>query len=121
MRSIVLIALGLTLLPLLATAKGAERRCGWYANPTPGNLMLRDKDGDWWIQMQGKPDPDGIDNAPAFDEKQFVETNVPGYGYGCACMTVTTDGRQKKITRIITGEIIPLRRCHNDRSLPRPE
>lgn len=83
--------------------------------------MLTDKDGIWWIQMQGRPDPIGISKAPAFDEKQFVETNVPGsgYGYGCACMTVVTN-TQQRITQIISGETIPLRRCRADRSLTDP-
>lgn len=85
--------------------------------------MLTDKDGIWWIQMQGRPDPVGISNAPAFDEKQFVETNVPGsgYGYGCACMTVVTNVQQQKIIRVISGETIPLRRCRVDQLLPDPE
>lgn len=111
----------LTAVLFSSAANAAERRCGWYTNPTPGNLMLTDKDGIWWIQMQGRPDPIGISKAPAFDEKQFVETNVPGsgYGYGCACMTVVTN-TQQRITQIISGETIPLRRCRADRSLTDP-
>jgi hypothetical protein len=112
----------LTVLSLPAAAD-AERRCGWYSSPTPGNLLLTDKDGDWWIQMQGQPDPKGIDKLPAFNERQFVETNVPGsgHGYGCACMTVMTNAKQQRITRVIAGDILPLARCRNDRSLPNPE
>ncbi|MER8953116.1 DUF4087 domain-containing protein [Mesorhizobium sp. M0833] len=66
---------------------------------------------------------DGIDNVPAFDDRQFVETNVPGsgYGYGCACMTVVTNAKRQKITRVISGQILPLARCRNDRSLPNPD
>ncbi|WP_448786205.1 DUF4087 domain-containing protein [Brucella intermedia] len=105
-----------------ALADGAERRCGWYSNPTSGNPMLSDGDGNWWIQMQGRPDPEGVDNAPAFDDKQFVETNVPGsgHGYGCACMTVVTNAKEGRITKIIAGKTVPLSRCRNDRSLPDP-
>lgn len=62
LRSVVCFCLAITALP---AAAHAERRCGWYANPTPGNLVLTDRDGDWWIQMQGRPDPDGIDKVPA--------------------------------------------------------
>ncbi|EHK53953.1 DUF4087 domain-containing protein [Allomesorhizobium alhagi] len=110
----------LAIVVLPATA--AERRCGWYSSPTPGNLLLTDRHGDWWIQMQGRPDPKGIDNVPAFDDRQFVEANVPGsgYGYGCACMTVETNARQQRITRVIAADILPLARCRNDRSLPDP-
>lgn len=112
----------LVIMSLAATAASAERRCGWYSNPTQGNLILTDKDGDWWIQMQGRPDPKGIDNVPAFDDRQFVETNVPGsgHGYGCACMTVVTNAKQQRVTRVISGDILPLMRCRNDGSLPKP-
>ncbi|MFC5386817.1 DUF4087 domain-containing protein [Aquamicrobium segne] len=112
----------LTILFFSLAANAAERRCGWYSNPTPGNILLTDKDGSWWIQMQGRPDPIGISKIPAFDEKQFVETNVPssGYGYGCACMTVVVNTQQQRIIEVISGETIPLRRCRADRLLPNP-
>lgn len=121
MRPLFAICFGLVIMSLPAAAH-AERRCGWYSSPTPGNLVLTDSDGDWWIQMQGRSDPKAIDNVPAFDKRQFVETNVPGsgHGYGCACMTVVTNAKQQKITRVISGEILPLVRCPNDRSLPSP-
>lgn len=121
MRPLFATCFSLAIMSLPAAADG-ERRCGWYSSPTPGNLMLTDRDAVWWIQMQGRPDPKGIENAPAFDERQFVETNVPGsgYGYGCACMTVETNAKQQRITRIIAGDILPLARCRNDRSLPEP-
>lgn len=103
-------------------AADAERRCGWYSNPTPGNLVLTDRDGAWWIQMQGRPHPKGIENAPAFDQQQFVETNVPGsgHGYGCACMTVVTNPEEQRVTRLIAGKTLPLSRCRIDKSLPLP-
>ena len=123
MRSLVgMIPVCLLILSLPATA--AERRCGWYANPTPGDLLLTDRHGDWWITGGGEgSDARGIDNAPQFKDSQFVETNVPGSGrgYGCACMTVETNARTQRITRVISGEILPLARCRNDRSLPSPE
>ncbi|SFU23035.1 DUF4087 domain-containing protein [Mesorhizobium sp. YR577] len=120
MRLLFAICSCLAIMALSATA--AERRCGWYSNPTPGNLLLSDRDGDWWIQMQGRPDAKGIDKAPAFDNRHFIEINVPGssYGYGCACMTVVTDAKQQRITRVTAGDILPLARCRNDRSLPSP-
>ena len=106
-------------------AQAAERRCGWYSNPTPGNLWLTDKDASWTITSQGEAEgPDAVDaeKFPDFDPKQFVETNVPGsgHGYGCACMTVETDARDQRITRVIAGDILPLAKCKADRSLPPP-
>lgn len=70
--------------------------------------------------MQGNPEPVGISKAPAFDEKQFVETNVQGYGYGCACMTVVTNAQKHQIIEVVSGETIPLRRCRADQLLPDP-
>ncbi|MHC1551507.1 DUF4087 domain-containing protein [Phyllobacterium sp. K27] len=101
----------------LTAAADAERRRGWYSSPTPGNLILTDREGNWWIQMQGGPDPKGIANAPVFDEREFVETGVPGsgHGYGCACMTAMTNPKEKRITRVIVGNTLPLARCHNDK------
>lgn len=109
----------------VAMAHAAERRCGWYSNPTPGNLWLTDKDATWTITSQGEaegPDAANADKAPDFDPKQFVETNVPGagYGYGCACMTVETDIKKQRITRVISGAILPLAKCKADKGLPPP-
>lgn len=105
-------------------ALAAERRCGWYMNPTPGNLLLIDKQGEWWItsQMQANgPDAIGADNkAPDFDDKQYVQTQPNGYGYGCACMTVETDAKAMRITRVFAGETVPLARCKKDPTLPPP-
>lgn len=104
----------------------AETRCGWYMNPTPGNLWLMDKDATWTITSQAQatgPDAKGVENTPDFDDKQFVETNNPGsgYGYGCACMSVTTDAANEQITEVFSGEIKPLSVCKADKSLPSPD
>lgn len=106
-----------------APAAASERICGWYANPTPGDLLITDRRGDWWITGGGAgADAKGIDKAPQLDDKQFVETNVPGsgHGYGCACMTVETNAKTRRITRVIAGETLPLARCRADKSLPKP-
>lgn len=106
-------------------AMAAERRCGWYVAPTPGNLWLVDRQATWTITSQGEADGTNAvnaDKAPEFDPREFVETNVPGagYGYGCACMTVETDATRQRITRVFAGDILPLRKCRADRSLPAP-
>jgi hypothetical protein len=107
-----------------AAASAAENRCGWYQMPTPGNLWLTDKDATWSITSQGGadgPDAEGVDKAPDFDPKQFVETEGPGgYGYGCACMEVETSAKDQRITKVISGRILPLADCKNDKSLPSP-
>jgi len=119
------LAVGALVVASLGDASAAERRCGWYANPTPGNLWLIDKDASWTITSQGEadgPDAAGADKAPDFNPRQFVETNVPGsgYGYGCACMTVETDAGNQRIRKVFAGDILPLARCRADKSLPPP-
>ena len=107
----------------LQSAASAERRCGWYQNPTPGNLMLTDRDGTWWItsQMEANgPDAAGSDKAPNFDPKQYVRTQMNGYGYGCACLTVETDAKSKRIIKVISGDTVPMAQCKRDKSLPSP-
>ena len=101
----------------------AERRCGWYENPTPGNLMLADKDGVWWItsQMEANgPDAADAEKAPYFNSKQYIATQPNGYGYGCACLTVESDAKEMRITKVISGETVPIAKCKQDESLPVP-
>ena len=102
-----------------------QTRCGWYVAPTPGNLWLTDRDATWVITSQGQaqgPDAAGTEHAPAFDRREFVETNVPGtgYGYGCACLVVDIDDKTRRITRIHSGRMLLLRQCRRDKSLPLP-
>jgi hypothetical protein len=118
------IGVAISLLCTATFSHAAERRCGWYMNPTPGNLLLADRDGAWWItsQMQAQgPDAEGADDkAPDFDTQQYVETQPNGYGYGCACLTVETNTKEMRITRVISGEILPLSQCKSDSGLPPP-
>lgn len=108
-----------------AAGQDAQTRCGWYAMPTPGNMWLTDRDATWVITSQGQalgPDAAGLDRLPRFDPRQFVETNVPGtgYGHGCACLVVDVDKPGKRITRVYSGRMLPLSRCRRDASLPPP-
>ncbi|WP_116285628.1 DUF4087 domain-containing protein [Rhizobium sp. LCM 4573] len=110
---------------LANTADASETRCGWYQMPTPGNLWLTDREATWSITSQGQATgPDAVDaeRAPDFDSRQFVETNVPGagYGYGCACLQVDTDARSQRIVKVYSGKIRPLSACRNDKTLPAP-
>jgi len=112
-----LIALALILL-FAATPATAERRCGWLENPTPANFWLIDRDGEWVIGMQGGYQAPGMDEMPDMSTRGWVRTNGH-YGYGCACMDVTTSRRARRITRIISATPVPIRQCRQDRRLPR--
>jgi hypothetical protein len=92
----------------------AETRCGWFANPTPSNAWLNDAAGEWVISMQSGYQAEG--DWPDFKPNQWVKTNV-NYGYGCACMRVATDKRQKRILKIFSATARPLSACRRDKAL----
>ena len=110
--------LAATLLALVATPALAERRCGWLENPTPANYWFTDRDGEWTISAQGGYHAPGWDEMPDMTTRGWVRTNG-SYGYGCACMEVTTNRREMLVTRVISARPVPLRQCRADRRLPR--
>jgi Protein of unknown function (DUF4087) len=98
--------------------RGAENRCGWLSNPTPGNYWLRDRQGEWLLSSQGGFHARGIDNLPDMTTRGWRRTNGE-YGYGCACLSVLTDHRNRRITRLYSAQSRPLAQCERDRGLPR--
>ena len=109
----------LLILPVLAASPGlaAERRCGWIHNPTPANWWLIDRDGRWDIALQGEARPPGMEEIPDLTTRDWVSTNG-WYGYGCVCLTVTTDPAARRIRQIEAVRQLPLERCRADRALP---
>jgi hypothetical protein len=96
-----------------------ENRCGWFENPTPANMSLVDKDGEWIISTQGGSEAAGMDNIPDFPDDKWVKTNV-NYGYGCACLSVKVDRKEKRILEIMSGTAKPISVCRNDKTLGEP-
>ncbi len=97
-----------------------ERRCGWLANLSSGNWWLVDADAAWILRE--KADDNAavtavMDMVPAFDPDQYVSMGQY-YGYGCACMTITTDSAQDRILAITSSKREPLATCQADPSLP---
>lgn len=108
---------GLSLFTLPSNA--TETRCGWLQNPTPANWWLTDSAGTWTISQQGGYQAKGIENLPSMEnDRQYVRTNGY-YGYGCACLRVATDRELMRITKIQSGEQLPLRTCRQDPNLPK--
>jgi hypothetical protein len=103
---------------IAANAPRAERRCGWYENPTPGNVTLTDRDGTWLIAMQGNYEAKG--HWPEFSDAQWVVTNSGEHGYGCACLTVQTDPSSHTVLSISHAAARPLAVCRRDKSLHEP-
>lgn len=95
-----------------------ENRCGWFENPTPGNAWLTDKDGEWMIGTQGGFQAEG--DWANFSDDQWVKTNV-NYGYGCACLKVAVDTKNRRILKISSAIAKPLSACRNDPALKEPK
>lgn len=102
--------------PVVSTpALAAENRCGWFENPTPANAWLTDAQGQWIIASQGGHQAEG--DWPAISD--WVATNG-SYGYGCACMRVTTDRAERRVLVIHSSKPLPLSKCTSDPALKRP-
>jgi hypothetical protein len=108
------------LLAALPAQAETVRRCGWYHNPTPAKVVLKDADDFWWISQQGTPPAPGFNEAytPAFDNRDRVVTNGSSYGYSCAC----ADGDfgpagSMKVRSISRLKAQPIAQCQNDPNL----
>jgi hypothetical protein len=95
-----------------------ETRCGWFSNPTPANIWLDDRDGEWIIGVQGGYQVESDWEWPAFKKGQWVETNGH-HGYGCACLAVRVDKETHHVLEIKNARARTLAACRRDRSLKR--
>lgn len=102
-----------------SAAKGAERRCGWFENPTPANATLTDRDGPWEIGSQGGYQAEG--DWPDFTSAEWVRTGNGNYGYGCACITADTDPATHRMDNLTKATARPLKACRADKALKEPE
>ena len=93
-----------------------ETRCGWFSNPTPANIWLYDRDGEWTIGVQGGYQVEEDWDWPDFKPRQWVKTNG-NYGYGCACLQVRVDKQTHRVLEIKSARARPLSSCSRDRSL----
>jgi hypothetical protein len=96
-----------------------ETRCGWFSNPTPANVWLYDKDGDWTIGVQGGYQVEDDWDWPKFKPRQWVHTNVADYGYGCACFQLQVNSKTREVVKIKSSRALPLATCRNDQGLKR--
>ena len=93
-----------------------ETRCGWFNNPTPANVWLFDRDGEWVIGVQGGYQVEGDWDWPEFKPEQWVEVNG-SYGYGCACMTLRVNKKTHRVLEIKSARPRELSDCRNDKAL----
>lgn len=101
-----------------AAAAKSETRCGWFDNPTPGNVWLHDRDGEWTIAIQGEYEAQG--DWPRFNDSQWMSVNR-SYGYGCACIKAVVNTMTRQIVSISSANARPLSACRKDPALKEPE
>jgi len=99
-----------------AAASQFETRCGWFSNPTPANIWLYDREGEWTIGVQGGYQVEGDWDWPDFKPRQWVKTNG-NYGYGCACLQLRVDRETHRVNEIKSSRARPLAACRQDRTL----
>jgi hypothetical protein len=112
---------GVPVIPEASATDKFEMRCGWFDNPTPGNISLYDRDGEWIIGVQGGHQVEGDWEWPAFSPRQTVSTNAGSYGYGYACLQVQVNSQTHKVLAIKSTRAQSLAACRQDRSLRRWE
>ena len=107
-------------LVMAETGKGFETRCGWFDNPTPGNIWLHDRDGEWTIGEQGGYQIKEDWPWPVFKPGEWVKTNR-NYGYGCVCINVTVDQKTHRVLQIKSVRSRPLAACRQEPALKKWE
>jgi hypothetical protein len=116
-----LVAAASVLITATPTLAAFENRCGWFENPTPANMWLDDRDGEWIVSTQGGRHASGVD-VPDFGggKSRWVVTNGSSYGYGCACIRGNFDHSSKQVIKIEKFVIKSLTACRADRFLKEP-
>ncbi len=97
-------------------AEQMETRCGWFSNPTPANIWLYDRQGEWTIGVQGGYQVAGDWDWPVFKRGQWVATNG-SYGYGCVCLKAKVNGKTHEVLEIRNARARPLASCNQDPAL----
>ena len=93
---------------------GPMKLCGWWDNPTPGNVWLDDRSGQWTIALQGMYEARG--DWPEFKPEQQLPKGAP-HGVGCACISARVDMASKYVWSFTGAQALPLKVCLADPAL----
>ena len=104
---------------ILSLPAGAETRCGWLDNPTPGNWWLTDAEGQWTLATLGGDAVPGMENMPDMTLGEWVTRNNGSHGYGCACALLVTRATDRKVLLIGWVKQLTLETCNTDPKLSR--
>lgn len=102
-------------------AAHAQRRCGYLISAAKDDVQLIDKDASWTIRsphQKAGPDAQGMTHLPSLYDKRYMSVS-DDQRYGCACLEVETDTSTSRITKVLSGEGVPFKRCENDSALPK--
>src|SRR5215475_12586654 len=119
--TIITSVVGMTKMPDPPAIDQFETRCGWFSNPTPANIWLYDRNGEWTIGAQGGYQVEGDWDWPDFKPRQWVKTNAGDYGYGCACLRLRVDRKTHRVLEIKNARPRPLAACRQDQILKKLE
>ena len=97
-----------------ATISAPMKLCGWWDNPTPGNVWLDDRSGQWTIAMQGMYEAKGP--WPDFEPSQQLPKGSP-HGFGCACISARVDPASRFVYAFSDTHALPLKVCLADPTL----
>ncbi len=95
-------------------------RCGWLNNPTPSNIWLADRDGEWLITVQGGYQTPGDWPWPDFKDNEWIVTNAGEHGYGCACLQMRVNPQTRRALEIKKAYSKPLKACRREPGLKEP-
>ena len=102
----------------LARLSAPARRCGWWDNPTPGNVTFTDRDGDWTVALQAAYEAAG--DGPQFARDQEAPRGA-SHTHGCVCMQARVDRASMFVYSFTDMQPQPLKSCRADPKLKHRE
>lgn len=121
------ISASLVALCLSAPARANEltqnvaQHCGWISMPSPQNMYLIDKSGEWIISEMGGHQSEGDWPELSRKKSHWVSSGTGGYGYGCACFKMQIQNDSKNVIKVTNVLAKKISACRNDRNLRRSE
>jgi Protein of unknown function (DUF4087) len=101
--------------PTEAATGPAKLRCGWWDNPTPGNVFFTDRDGDWTFAMQAMYEAEGrfwVDYKPAEGAPRGAS-----HEHVCVCGRMQLDPDSRLARSVTDLHARPLKACRTDPAL----
>ena len=95
--------------------------CGWWSNPEAEQVSYIDNTREWLIKNGDYFESDGHWPDFSSSSQEWATTNTKGFGYGCACLTFTSDKVRGDILYIVKATPQPLNVCRKEDVLIKKE